>query len=180
MQSATALCCFLPKLRQSIALSLTTRLTPSGQLTRHRAGSTACPSTPRSIHLGSPATCESLAGSEPRTILCAGRAAAKRSWPQPRPPAAALSSLSLRVREARIRDGSQRVMCMLYGVALSMRRCPAYLTNTDFGRCGGDVGHHRDDLLPRAVRRRAGGRGVMCQEFEQAAVERPHIGARSL
>jgi len=73
------------------------------------------------------------------------------------------------------------VTCMLYGVAFSVEG-PAYLTITDSGRCGGDVGHHRDDLLPRAVRRRAGGRVVMCQEFHRAGCRRKAAcrGARSL
>ena len=78
MQSATALYCLLPmKPPEHRTVFYHTRLTPSGQLTRHRAGSTACPSTPRDPQhlIESPATCvHSLAGSEPRTILCAGRA----------------------------------------------------------------------------------------------------------
>ena len=106
MESASALCCLLPKLRQSIALSLTTRLTPSGQLTRHRAAGqqhAPPPHDPPYREPPPPPVCISHWQRATHTILCAGRAAAKRSWPQPRSPAAALSSLSLRVGEARMR-----------------------------------------------------------------------------
>ena len=36
------------------------------------------------------------------------------------------------------------------------------------GRGGRDVRHHRHGLLPRAVRRRAGGRAATCHEFGEA------------
>ena len=53
---------------------------------------------------------------------------------------------------------------------------PLYLTITGARRGGRDVGHHRDGLLPRAVRRRAGGRVVMCHEFEQAVETKAAAG----